>query len=144
MPSVHEIIKTILNEAKAALKEFLQETETNAKQQLKKLLIISIISSILLAVAISFLGSASLFLLVGSLKYMKMFVPAWLAWIIMGITAIIIAIVLIIVLYLIIRKQLSSPSADDKQEGNQQEAADKTATITSNTAPIIQEPTSNS
>ncbi len=116
MPSISEILKATLNEIKEVLKEILQETETKVKQRLKKLLITSIITTVLLAVAISFLGSASLFLLVGSLKYLKMFVPPWLAWIIMGIMGIIIAVVLLIALFLIVRKQVSTPKTVENQE----------------------------
>jgi hypothetical protein len=62
-----------------------------------------------LALIISLLGSAALFLLIGQLKYLSTFMPVWMAWDIMGITSGIIGALLLLVLFIIIRKQLRSP-----------------------------------
>jgi hypothetical protein len=113
--SLKEIIGTILSEIKAILKEYLNETETAVKKRLKRLLIISIIGSVLIALGISFLSSASLFILIGSFKYLSTSMPAWEALYIMGITSGIIAGVLFFGLFIIIRNQLRSPEKPDNQ-----------------------------
>ena len=85
--SLREIIGAILNEIKAILKEYMNEAEASFKKRVKKLLIISIVSSVLMALGISFLGLASLFILIGSFKYLSTSMPAWEALYIMGITS---------------------------------------------------------
>lgn len=114
--SLKELLGTILNEIKALLKEYLNEAETAFKKRIKKLLIVSIIGSVLMALGISFLGSASLFILIGSFKYLSTSMPAWEALYIMGITSGVIAGGLFLALYVIIRNQLRSPkkTADQK------------------------------
>ena len=107
--SLREIIGVILNEIKTILKEYMTQTEAAVKKRLKKLLIISIIGSVLMALGISFIGSASLFILIGSFKYLSTSMPAWEALYIMGITSGIIAGVLFLALFVIIRNQLRSP-----------------------------------
>ena len=109
MTSLGEIIKLLFNEIKTILKEYLNETETALKKRLKKLLITSIIVSVLLTLVISFIGSASLFSLIGSLEYLMTFMPTWKAWYITGISSGVIGALILLVLYLIVKKQLSSP-----------------------------------
>jgi len=87
----------------------MQDTKTALKKRLKKLLIISIIGTVLLALVISLMGSASLFILIGSLKYLTTFIPAWEAWYINGVTSGVIGGCYLLVLFIIIRKQLKSP-----------------------------------
>jgi amino acid transporter len=108
LPSIKEIVYALLNELKLILKEYLHETETALKKRLQKLLIAGITASILLALVIASIGSAALFLLIGSLKYLSTFMPAWQAWTIMGLTSAAIAGLLFLVLFIIIRKQLRS------------------------------------
>ena len=107
--SLKEIIGAILNEIKTILKEYMNETEAAVKKRLKKLIIISIVGSVLMSLGISFLGSASLFILIGSFKYLSTSMPAWEALYIMGITSGITAGVLFFGLFIIIRNQLRSP-----------------------------------
>ena len=116
MPTIKEIIEAMFNEIKAILKEYLNETETALKKRLKKLLITSIIVSVLTALVISFIGSASLFILIGSLNYLMTSMPAWKAWYITGISSGVIGALILLVLYLIVRKQLrsSQPPATSK------------------------------
>ena len=106
MTLVREIIDALLNEIKAVLREYVHETEAALKKRLKRLLITGIIGSVLLALVISLLGSAALFLLIGQLKYLSTFMPAWEAWDIMGLTSGVIGALLLLVLFIIIRKQL--------------------------------------
>jgi len=113
--SLREIIGAILSEIKAILKEYMNEAEASVKKRLKKLIIISIIGSVLMALGISFIGSASLFILIGSFKYLSTSMPAWEALYIMGITSGIIAGVFFFGLFIIIRNQLRSPEKPDKQ-----------------------------
>jgi hypothetical protein len=113
--SLREIIGAILSEIKSILKEYMNETEAAFKKHLKRLLIISIIGSVLMALGISFLGSASLFILIGSFKFLSTSMPAWEALYIMGITSGIIAGVLFFALFIIIRKQLRSPAKPNNQ-----------------------------
>ena len=113
--SLREIIGAILNEIKAILKEYLNETEAAVKKRIKRLLIMSIIGSVLMALGISFIGSASLFILIGSFKYLSTSMPAWEALYIMGITSGIIAGVLFFALFIIIRNQLRSPQKSGTQ-----------------------------
>ena len=112
--SLREIIGAILSEIKAILKEYMNEAEASVKKRLKKLIIISIVGSVLMALGISFIGSASLFILIGSFKYLSTSMPAWEALYIMGITSGIIAGVLFFALFIIIRNQLRSPEKTDK------------------------------
>ena len=113
--SIREIIGAILSEIKAILKEYMNETEAALKKRLKRLIIISIIGSVLMALGISLLGSASLFILIGSFKYLSTSMPEWAALYIMGITSGIIAAALFLALFIIIRKQLRSPETPDKK-----------------------------
>jgi len=113
--SLKEIIGAILSEIKAILKEYINETEAAVKKRIKRLLLISIVGSVLMALGISFIGSASLFILIGSFKYLSTSMPAWEALYIMGITSGIIAGVLFFGLFIIIRNQLRSPEKPDKQ-----------------------------
>ena len=108
MPSLKEIIYALLNEIKAILIEYVRETETALKKRLQRLLITGIIVSVLLALVISLFGSASLFILVGSLKYLSTFMPEWKAWDIMGITSGVVGGLLLLVLFIFIRKRLKS------------------------------------
>jgi hypothetical protein len=113
--SLREIIGAILSEIKAILKEYMNETEVAVKKRLKKLIIISIVGSVLMALGISFIGSASLFILIGSFKYLSTSMPAWEALYIMGITSGIIAGVFFFGLFIIIRNQLRSPEKPNNQ-----------------------------
>ena len=108
MTLVREIIDALLKEVKAFLREFINETEAAIKKRLRNLLITGIIVSVLLSLAILLIGSASLFLLIGSLKYLSLFVPAWEAWVIMGLTSGLVAALLFLVLFMIIRKRLKT------------------------------------
>ena len=108
MPSVKEIIYAVLNEIKAVLREYMHETEIALKKRLQKLLITGIIVSVLVALVILLVGSAVLFLLIGSLKYLSTLMPVWQAWAIMGFTSAAIAGLLFLVLFIIIKKQLRS------------------------------------
>jgi uncharacterized membrane protein YccC len=113
--SLREIIGAILSEIKAILKAYMNEAEAAVKKRLKRLIIMSIIGSVLMALGISLLGSASLFILIGSFKYLSTSMPAWQALYIMGITSGIIAGVLFFALFIIIRKQLRSPEKPNNQ-----------------------------
>ena len=115
MPTIKEIIEAMFNEIKAILKEYLNETETALKKRLKKLLITSIIVSVLTALVILFVGSASLFILIGSLKYLMTFMPAWKAWYITGISSGVIGALILLGLFLFIRKQsqIADPGLHD-------------------------------
>jgi uncharacterized BrkB/YihY/UPF0761 family membrane protein len=113
--SLREIIGAILSEIKAILKAYMNEAEAAIKKRLKRLLIISIVGSVLMALGISFIGSASLFILIGSFKYLSTSMPAWEALYIMGITSGIVAGVLFFALFIIIRNQLRFPEKPDEQ-----------------------------
>ena len=108
MVSLKDIIYIVLNEAKLALKEYMRDTEDSLKKRIKKILLYGIITSVLVALITSFLGSAALFILIGSLRYLQLSMPAWAAWYVVGITSGVIGGVFILVLFLIIRKQLKS------------------------------------
>jgi len=103
---VREIIDALLKEIKSALRERVHETEAALKKRLQRLLISGIIVSVLLVIVISLIGSAILFLLIGSLKYLSTFMPAWKAWGIMGLISAVIGILLFLALFLFIRNQL--------------------------------------
>ena len=108
MPTIKEIIEAFFNEIKAIIKEYVHEQEAALKKRLKNLLITSIIIIILVSMVILFIGSAYLFILVGSLKYLMTFMPAWKAWYITGITEGVIGALLFLALFIIIRKRLKS------------------------------------
>jgi len=113
--SLREIIGAILSEVKAILKAYMNEAEAVVKKRLKRLIIISIVGSVLMALGISLIGSASLFILIGSFKYLSTSMPAWAALYIMGITSGVTAGILFFALFIIIRKQLRSPEKPDNQ-----------------------------
>jgi hypothetical protein len=94
----------------------MSEAEATVKKRLKKLIIVSIVTSVLISLGISFIGSASLFILIGSFKYLSTSMPAWEALYIMGITSGIIAGGLFFALFIVIRNQLRSPKKTDKDK----------------------------
>jgi phosphotransferase system glucose/maltose/N-acetylglucosamine-specific IIC component len=94
----------------------MSKQEAALKARLKRLLILSITGAVLMSVGISLAGAASLFLLIGSLRYLETFLPAWQAWYIIGATSAVAAAVLFIALFLIIRKQLASPKQTEQTE----------------------------
>ncbi len=106
MAFIREIIDTLFKEIKAVLSEYIHETEATLKKRLQRLLISGIIVSVLLAIVISLIGSAALFLLIGQLKYLSTFMPVWQAWDVMGLTSGVIGALLLLVLFVFIRKQL--------------------------------------
>jgi len=108
LPTIKEIIEAFFNEIKAIIREYVHEQEAALKKRLKNLLITSIIIVILISLVILFIGSAYLFILVGSLKYLMTFMPAWKAWYITGITSGVIGALFILALAIIIRKRLKS------------------------------------
>jgi hypothetical protein len=108
LTSLREIIEILFNQIKAVLREFVQETEVSLKKRLKKLLITSIIISILLVLTISFIGSAAIFTQIGSLEYLMTFMPAWKAWYVTGISSAVIGALVLLGLFLFIRKELKS------------------------------------
>jgi len=120
LTTLKEIIHALLDEIKSILKEYMHETDANLKTRLKKLLLTGIVISILISLVISFLGSASLFILIGSLKYLMTMMPAWQAWYITGITSAVIGTLILLTLYIIIRNQLKAPppSSPKKTEDN--------------------------
>jgi hypothetical protein len=103
---VREIIDALLKEIKGVLREYLHEAGAAFKKRLLRLLFSAIIVCVLLALIISLLGSAVLFLLVGSLKYLSTLVPAWEAWGVMGLASAFIGGLLFLELFLFIRKEL--------------------------------------
>jgi phosphotransferase system glucose/maltose/N-acetylglucosamine-specific IIC component len=110
--SLKELIKSFFDELKKALKDYAQKQEAALKARLRKMLIISITGMVLLALAISLAGTAALFFLIGSLRYLETFLPAWEAWMIMAVIAAVAAAVLFITLFLLIKKQLASPKTE--------------------------------
>ncbi len=108
MVSLKEIIYVLLNEVKSVLRDYMHDTEDALKRRIKKILIYGIVTSVLVALITSFLGSASLFILIGSLRYLELSMPAWAAWYIVGITSGVIGGLLVLVVFLVIRKQLKS------------------------------------
>jgi O-antigen ligase len=114
--SLREIIVAILNEIKAAIKEYANQAEVAFKKRIKKLLLISIFGTVVMSLGISLAGSATLFILIGSLRYLETSMPAWQAWLLMGTTSAIAAAALFVVLFLTIRKQLSSPKVPPEQQ----------------------------
>jgi len=106
LPLLREIIDEFLKEVKAVFREYVHETEVALKKRLQRLLISGLIVSVLFVLVISLIGSAAIFLLIGSLKYLSTFMPVWQAWTIMGLTSGVIGGLLFAVLFIIIRKQL--------------------------------------
>jgi glycopeptide antibiotics resistance protein len=105
---IRKFTDAIFDEVRAILREYAHETEAALKKRLKRLVLMGIITSILVSLIISMLGTADLFLTIGELKYLSTMMPAWKAWDIMGVTSGVSGAVLFLVLYLIIRKQFSS------------------------------------
>ena len=119
LTELKELITQFFDQLKAAIKEYLGKQEAALKVRLKKLLIISITGAVLMALGISMAGSAALFILIGSLRYLETFMPAWQAWLIMGATSAVVAAALFVALFLIIRKQLATPKTTTNQEKTQ-------------------------
>ena len=114
--SLKEIIKSFLEDLKCVLKEYADKQETVLKARLKRILIISITGMLILALSISLAGAASLFILIGTLRYFETFLPAWQAWLVMAVIAGVIAAALFTTLYLLIRKQLKTPVATTEHQ----------------------------
>jgi hypothetical protein len=114
--SLREIIAGILNEIKVVIKEYMNEAETAFKKRLKRMLIFSIVTTVLISLGISFAGTASLFVLIGSFFYLHQTMPTWEALYIMAITSAITAAALFFGLYIVIRKQLKSPEKTEDQK----------------------------
>ena len=108
MPTVREIINALLNEIKVVLREYMHEAKSALKKRLQRFLITGTIVGVLITLVISLIGTAALFLLIGSLKYLSTFMPEWMAWSIMGLTSGIIGGLFFFVLYIFIRKQLKT------------------------------------
>ncbi len=108
MSFVSKITDAIVHEIKAILREYVHETEAALKKRLRKLLMIGTVISILLALVITLLGSAAVFILIGSVRYLERSMPAWEAWDIVGIISAVIAGLLLSVLFTFMRKQLKS------------------------------------
>ncbi len=125
MPPLKDVIKQVLNEVKAALSEYFQETEDALKQRLKRMLIFSIASAVLLALVTTFVGGASLFFLIGSLRYLETSMPAWQAWFIIAGTSAAVAAGIIIALILIIYRQFRS----SKKQQMQNQASESSKTV---------------
>ncbi len=106
-----EMIYSFFNEVKAILKDYVRETETALKKRFQRLLIAGIIVCVLVSLGILLLGSAALFLIIGSLKYLSTFMPAWEAWMIMGFISAVVATLLFVVLLVFLRKKLKPPPA---------------------------------
>ena len=104
--SIREIIDTLFKEIKCILKDYVHETEIAVKKRLKKFLIMGIVYFALLALTISLFVFAVLFLIIGQLKYLSTFMPAWQAWDIMGLISGFFGALFLLMLYMIIRKQL--------------------------------------
>jgi uncharacterized membrane protein YccC len=102
------ITDMVLDEVKAFIRGYAHETEVRVKKRLKRLIITGVITSVLSALAISLLGSASLFILIGSLEYLSTFMPRWEAWVVMGLTAGIVGGALLAVLFVYLRKAFRS------------------------------------
>jgi hypothetical protein len=115
MVTLKEIIYLLINEAKSIFKEYMHNTEVVLKKRIKKIMIFGIITGVLVSLIISFLGSASLFILIGSLRYLETSMPAWAAWYIIGITSGVTGGILILILYLIIRKQFKTTNTKNKE-----------------------------
>lgn len=107
--SLKEVIKSFLEDLKCSLKEYASKQEAALKERLKKILIISVTGMAILALAILIAGAASLFFLIGTLRYLETFLPAWQAWLVMAVIAGVIATILFTALYILIRKQLTTP-----------------------------------
>jgi len=106
--SLKELIVSILNELKEILKQYIKAGEAALKERLQKLLLVSIAGLVLLGLIIVLAGAAALFLIIGSLRYLELFLPAWEAWDIMGVIAAAVAAVLGLLLYFIVKKRLGS------------------------------------
>jgi len=105
---VGKIADEIVHEIRAIIREYVHETEAALKKRLRKVLIIGTVISTLLALVITLLGSAAIFFLIGSLRYLERSMPAWEAWDIIGLISGVIAGLLLLVLVLFVRKQLNS------------------------------------
>ena len=102
------ITDALVKELKKILREYVHETELVLKKRLQRLLVTGIVIGILTSLVITLLGSASLFLEIGSLKYLSTFMPEWKAWEIMGLTSGVVGGALFLVLFIVVRRQLRS------------------------------------
>lgn len=107
MSIVRKLADAVLDEVRTILRDYAHETEVALKRRLKRLVIMGIITSILISLVITMLGTADLFLTIGELKYLSTMMPAWKAWDIMGVTSGVSGAILFLVLFLVIRKQFS-------------------------------------
>ena len=105
MSFIRALTDPIFNELKAIIREYTHETEAMIKKRLKRMLITGIIIAALSSLMITFLGSASILLEIGGLKYQMLSMPAWEAFDVMALTSALIGVLFFLGLYLVIRKQ---------------------------------------
>jgi hypothetical protein len=117
MPKVQfkEVLILFLDEIKAALREFAQKQEAALKKRLRRILTITITGAVILAIGIAFGAAAAIFILIGSLRYLELFMPSWEAWLIIGAIAAFAAAALFISLYLMIKTELSGSENSSEQ-----------------------------
>jgi di/tricarboxylate transporter len=105
---VNRISEALTDEVRRVIRRYMHETEVDFKKRLRKILITGIVISVLSTLVISLMGSASLFILIGSLKYLITIMPEWKAWDIMGLTSLAAGALLSSLLIVIIKRQLKS------------------------------------
>jgi hypothetical protein len=103
---IGKIAEEILNEIRATLRGYVRETEDALKKHTRKLLVTVIILGVLAAVVTVLLGSAAVFILIGSVEYLEASMPAWEAWDVVGLTSAVVGGLLLLVVMVIIRKEL--------------------------------------
>ena len=85
----------------------MRTAEISVKRRLRKMLVFGVMMSTLSSLVVTLLAVASLFLLIGSLEYLKLFYPVWKAWDIMGLTSGVVAALLFIGVFVLIRRMTS-------------------------------------
>lgn len=123
-------IKDFLNQVKEAIVEFFRDAENAAKERLKKLLIASIITLVLVAVAVAFIGTAVIFIIIGVYTYLALYLPHWLAWILMGVISVVVGAIFLTAVVFLIRKQLKPTKKEaEKPATSSTPALQKTSLI---------------
>lgn len=106
MSFISKLIDRIFDEVKNSIKERVDETEADIKRRVRKIVTTAITIGVLASLGVLLLGCAAIFLLVGSLKYLATFMPAWEAWGVMGIISAIVGGLLLWLLFNKLGKQL--------------------------------------
>ena len=108
MSLLGRIANMLFGDVRSAVDVFVREIEDVFKERVRAVLVTCVIIGFLSALAFLMLGSASILLLIGSVKYLSTTMPVWEAWETAGLIAGFVGLILLFALFIVTRKRLNS------------------------------------